>query len=429
MAHAVPAGPGAPPHDHAASPARTRVDVLDALRGTAILGILLYNVADFTGYEFITDAQRASLPASGVDGPVGFAREWLVQGKFYSLFSLLFGIGLGLQLGQAPSLDTRRRIRRRLLILLAIGLAHSVLIWFGDILVTYAVLGLVALAACHSRQAPTLARWGLALLVSPIVLYGALLALVLALPAPSTPPGADEALPPAIAAAFAAMPGGSYLEVVTGNAVLSAAGWGRRLLIMALPRILGMFLIGLWVVRSGWLARIGRPGPAEHAVLARLARMGLLIGLPLAAAGAWLGGSGAPRMPTLQGWLEITVEAVATPLLAVAYAAVLVRWHAAAPSRLAPAAAVGRMALTNYLMHSILGVALFYGIGLGLWGTVALAPSMAGAVGLVGLQALVSTWWLRRAYFGPVEWLWRQGTYGQRLPLLRGRSPQALAVD
>jgi uncharacterized protein len=134
-------------------------------------------------------------------------------------------------------------------------------------------------------------------------------------------------------------------------------------------------------------------------------------------------------MPTLQGWLEITVEAVATPLLAVAYAAVLVRWHAAAPSRLAPAAAVGRMALTNYLMHSILGVALFYGIGLGWWGTVALAPSMAGAVGLVGLQALVSTWWLRRAYFGPVEWLWRQGTYGQRLPLLRGRSPQALAVD
>lgn len=396
---------------------RMRVDVLDVLRGAAIFGILLYNAADFTGYEFITDAQRAALPRAGLDGIAAFAREWLVQGKFYSLFSLLFGVGLALQLPQDADAATRRRIRRRLAILLVIGTAHGVGLWFGDILQTYAVLGFVLLL-WHARPAPSLRRWALALLAAPIVIYGVLLAVNLLSSSPPAPGAVEaDAIPPFIARAFDAMPHGSYVDVVRGNAVITAMNWVRRLMIMALPRILGMFLLGMWLVRSGWLARLARPGADGIAVLGRVVVWGLSIGLPLAWVGAWLGASSAPRVPTPGGWLEIVVESVATPALCLAYAALLVRAHAAAPAVSAPVAAVGRMALSNYLAHSVVGVALFYGIGLGYWGQIALVPTLLAACVLYAVQMAASVWWLRRARYGPAEWIWRQGTYGRRLPL------------
>jgi uncharacterized protein len=159
--------------------------------------------------------------------------------------------------------------------------------------------------------------------------------------------------------------------------------------------------------------------PPAHETLARVWRVGLAIGLPLAAMGAWLGDSGAPRLPTPIGWLEVTIEAVATPALALAYAAGLVRLQGALPWLAARLAVVGRMALTSYLTHSIVGVALGYGIGLGLWGKVALAPSLLAAAAFYVFQAWLSGWWLRRAAFGPAEWVWRQATYGRRLPLFR----------
>lgn len=406
MADALPVG------------SRMRVDVLDVLRGAAIFGILLYNAADFTGYEFISDAERAALPWAGADGLAAFAREWLVQGKFYSLFSLLFGVGLALQLPQGADADTRRRIRRRLTLLLLIGTAHGVGLWFGDILQTYAVLGFV-LVLWHARPAGNVYRWALTLLAAPIVVYGVLLAVTLLLASPPPAPATDEAggMPPFIARAFDAMPHGSYVDVVRGNAVISAMNWVRRLMIMALPRILGMFLLGMWLVRSGWLTRLARPGPEERAMLTRVAVWGLVVGLPLAWLGAWLGNSSGPRAPSPGGWLEISVESVATPALCLAYAALLLRAHAAMPALFVPVAAVGRMALSNYLAHSVIGVSLFYGIGLGYWGRIALVPTLLAACLLYAGQMAASLWWLRRARYGPAEWLWRQGTYGRRLPL------------
>lgn len=402
--------------------ARTRVEVLDALRGVAIFGILLYNIADFTGYEFIAPLEQAALPASGLDHAAAFAREWLVQGKFYSLFSLLFGIGIALQLGPSPTPDVARRVRRRLTILLLIGTLHGIGWWFGDILQTYAVLGF-ALLLFRARAPESLGRWAVGFLLAPVALYGTLLAVALVvMPAPA--PAASGSLPPVVRAAFDAMPHGSYLQVVHGNAVITAIGWVRRLVIMALPRIFGMFLLGMWLVRSGWLARLSRPGPAEHAMLSRVITSGLLVGVPLAALGAWLGDSGAPRVPTMSGWLEMTAESIATPGLALAYASLLVRCHASAPALFAPIAAVGRMALTNYLMHSLVGVLIFYGFGLGYWGTVALVPSLVAATMFYAGQMAFSRWWLQRARYGPIEWIWRQGTYGRRLPLFWGAAVQ-----
>ena len=414
----VPAGLAPAPAVTPAAPARARVDELDVLRGAAILGILLYNVADFTGYEFIGPAERQALPFSGLDSAAAFVREWLVQGKFYSLFSLLFGVGIALQLGADATPEATRRVRRRLVVLLAIGTAHGLLLWFGDILQTYALLGF-GLLWFRAATSGHLRRWAVALLAAPVALYGAMLLVVVAIGAGDGSSAGQGGLPAPLAAALAAFEHGSYREVVAGNFAFTVAGWLRRLVIMSLPRIFGMFVLGLWVVRSGWLARIHTGTPAANDALSRTWRIGLAVGLPLAAAGAWLGDSGAPRLPTPLGWLEMTVETLGTPALALAYAAGIVRLHRAAPWLAARLAAVGRMALTSYLTHSIVGIALGYGIGLGLWGRVALVPSLLAATVFYVCQAWASAWWLRHAAFGPAEWVWRQATYGRRLALFR----------
>ena len=166
------------------TPPGDRIPALDVLRGVAVAGILFANVLVFFGLVFLPAERAAALPTAEADGVVRFLERVLVEGKFYSIFSLLFGIGFGLQLvrgGQA----TLPRFRRRLRILLAIGALHAFLIWSGDILMLYALLGFTMpwFARKSDRE---LLRWALILLAIPTALYVvALGAWVLA--APGTP--------------------------------------------------------------------------------------------------------------------------------------------------------------------------------------------------------------------------------------------------
>jgi uncharacterized protein len=113
------------------------------------------------------------------------------------------------------------------------------------------------------------------------------------------------------------------------------------------------------------------------------------------------------------------VEAVAVPSLALGYAAAICLIFQRRPRLLRSFGPMGRMALSNYLLHSICGVAVFYGIGLGLWGRASVGVLIAAATAVVAVQMAVSRWWLSRAAFGPAEWLWRMMTYGRRVPLMR----------
>jgi len=401
--------------DRAVGPVATteRIDVLDVLRGAAVYGILLYNIGSLSGYDFISPDQRSRLGPPGADQRLAFLLEFLVQGKFYCLFSFLFGVGFSvfIQRAQARGGEAVRLFKRRLLGLLLIGLVHSILIWMGDILTAYAVLGF-ALIPFVRRDDRSVLRWSVAMFAAPVPLYLVMLGLATFVPQPKTAGG--DALPPILARAVDGFVLGSYLDVVRGNVVFTIANVLRRLLLMFFPRVFGMFLLGFYAGRRGLFADLDANGTLIRWTFCG----GLLLGLPLAFAGAWLGDSGSPRPPTLLGLVEVIVESIGTPLLSLAYAAGICllyqRWRAV--RSLAPA---GRMALSNYLFQSIAGVALFYGIGFGLFGRVGLSLVVFGATVFFGLQIVFSRWWLEQAAFGPAEWIWRQFTYRQRFALWR----------
>src|SRR5438034_8335407 len=150
------------------SPTTERIQVLDVLRGVAVGGILLANVLVFFGLFIIPPDRAAALPTARLDTVVSFVEKVFVDGKFYSLFSLLFGIGFGLQIARGG--DATVRFRRRLRILLAIGAIHAFLIWAGDILMLYALLGF-SLPWFARKTDRELLRWTVILLAIPTALY------------------------------------------------------------------------------------------------------------------------------------------------------------------------------------------------------------------------------------------------------------------
>lgn len=391
--------------------ARERVAVLDGIRGVAVLGILLINIDALSGYAFTPQSTHTILRNETADEVTWFLLATLVEAKFYSLFSFLFGVGFAVfvQRASARGADAAGLFKRRLLGLLLIGLIHTLLIWFGDILVTYALLGFV-LVPFLRRGDRSVLRWALAMLVAPIVLYAILVAMAGQPVQPSTDSGGE--LPPILATATLSFSTGNYVQILAGNLVFTVANLVRRLLLMFFPRVIGMFLLGFYAGRNNVFGRLDEYG--------RLARNTLLIGfgmgLPLALA-AYALGDHALGPPTTLGLLETVIKSIGVPLLALGYAAGLWLLFSRAPQLMAPLVPVGRMALSNYLMHSVAGVLIFYGVGFGLFGRLSLTAAVVGALAFFVLQMFLSRWWLRRARFGPAEWLWRMFTYRRRIPL------------
>ena len=393
-----------------------RMDVLDVIRGVAVFGILVVNVYAFSGYGFISAAQKAALPASGFDEMSDVLVGLLAEGKFYCLFSFLFGVGFSvfIQRASARGSDAIGLFKRRLLGPLLIGLAHTLFIWFGDILVTYAVLGF-ALIPFVRRDDRVVLRWAAIMLLAPIALY----ALLMALASVGPPPPAQSAgtgLPPILATAIDGIAGGNYLDLLRGNVIFTIANMVRRLLLMFFPRVLGMFLLGFYAGRAGIFARLD----AHAALLRRVCVIGLAAGLPLSLVGTELS-SDVPGPPDLRGLIETILQSISSPALALAYTAGLCLLFRRAPRAMLALAPAGRMALTNYLAQSVAGVLIFYGIGFRLFGTVSLTRALAGCLVFFVAQTIASRAWLSIAMFGPAEWLWRTFTYGKRFPLLKAR--------
>jgi uncharacterized protein len=395
----------------ALGPVSQRVVLLDVLRGCAILGILLANITGFSGYAFLSPQQDASLWASCADGEISQAMTALIEGKFYSLFSLLFGIGFAVILERCEQRGANpvRILSRRYFGLLAIGLIHSILIWYGDILVLYALLGLLLLAFRRLRVRALL-WWAIGLLLSPIPLYALGLAL--------QPATSDSGGPPhALIESLNAFRSGGYVEIVSGNLTLSTFNWLRRLILMFYPRVFGMFLLGVALGRMRILQN-----PEQHtARILALSRWGVLVGLPASVIYATLDQQAGMLPLTGHGLIRTIFDSVGTPLLCLAYVAWITqlsqKWRWQRP--LVWFAPVGRMALSNYLMQSVCGALLFYGIGGGLFMRVSLAASLGIALAIFALQALLSRLWLSYFNFGPVEWVWRQLTYARRVALWR----------
>jgi uncharacterized protein len=380
-----------------------RIEILDGLRGLALFGILLANILVWSGWVLMTDGQRLDLAGADIVTWQYRFHHLLIDGKFYTVFSLLFGAGFALQLARlsARGADGLRIYRRRVLILLGMGLIHSWLIWDGDILTLYALLGLVLPAFCRWSNRRLLVLAALLIFVIPPLgigvfallgwepeqaLYTMSFAMAQAMGANTAP---DQAI------AWVSRP--DFMGWFSWTFSGTPFSWAMRLETWRIPKVLGIMLIGMVVGRalaSGTLLN-------NRALLAKVLLGGLAIGLPVNTIYAARPALGQADWPSLVG----------TVPLALAYAAgfVLV-WKSAHPvlRHLVP---VGRMALTNYLLHSVIGVVLFYGIGFGLVGKLTPPAIYAVAVTIFVAQVLFSRWWLDHHEQGPMERLWRKLTY------------------
>ena len=390
-------------------PVRERIPALDVLRGVAVAGILFANVLVFFGLVFLSPERTAALPTASADRVVRFLERVLVEGKFYSIFSLLFGIGFGLQLVRGGE-GALPLFRRRLRILLAIGAVHAFLIWSGDILMLYALLGFTMpwFARKSDRE---LLRWVVILLAIPTALYAVGLG-VWMLAGPAGAPAATGAMPAGLLAIFEAVGTGGVEDAFLGNLIMVAGRWADLIATVRLPKVLGMFVLGLWTVRIGLAV-----SPSSHRpLLVKWSLLGLAVGLPANLVAAWAAERWAYLPPSGGALLGVAMQAVGFPMLALGYAATIglrvVDGHRLIRFLATP---LGRMALTNYLMHSVICVVLSYGFGFGLWWRTGASTAVAIAAAIVVIQIPLSAWWLSRYRFGPVEWLWRRLTYGRPL--------------
>jgi uncharacterized protein len=379
--------------------ASERAIALDALRGVALFGVLAVNL--LTQFRVSLFQQFLPPPANAAAGSradhvvarvlaVGF--EW----KAFTLFSLLFGIGLAAQHERLPGrgVSFGRYAARRLAFLLVLGLVHLFLVWNGDVLTLYAVVGTLA--------APLLGlstRALLGLAAAFFVMH------MLPLPFP-TPFASFEALQLHVAEANRVYASGTFAETVAFR--IREVRPIAALLLWTVPRTLCLFFLGA----SAWRAGLFR---GERRTLSRVVA---IVGIGVGGALSWALIAKAVDFGT---WRDV-VSNGCSMLLGVGYgAAVVVAFERPATSRLRAAlsvmAPVGRMALTSYLTQSIVLEALFYGWGLGLYGRLGEASAAAIAVAIFVAQIAVSALWLRRHRFGPVEWLWRSFTYGARQPM------------
>ena len=191
--------------------------------------------------------------------------------------------------------------------------------------------------------------------------------------------------------------------------------WVDLFVTMRFPKVLGMFVLGLWAVRRGLAL-----DPAAHrATLVRWRLLGWSIGLPANVIGTWAFSHWPYLPPSIGGVLGVASQAIGFPLLAIGYTSTIVLLVVDGRLLVSVFAPVGKMALTNYLTHSIVCVVLSYGFGFGLWWRIGNSIALAIALAIIAVQIPLSAWWLARYQYGPMEWIWRRLTYRQPLTMRR----------
>jgi len=392
--------------------ARERMDVIDILRGFTIFGILLVNMPLYGWPNWgPLRAMRTQLPG----GPPDEAASWLLwllaEDKFYPLLSFLFGVGFSIQLARSDSRagNFLSIYRRRLLALLLIGLVHGLVLWSGDILVRYALIGFLLLPFRECRP-KTILVFAVIFVFIPIVLlplqqdlnHRFFTHIV----------GSDVDYKALWNESLLAYRQGAFTEISLQR--VRGIAWALSWPISWL-QILGLFLIGLYAGRKRFFQDLQVHLP--------VVRKGFWCALPFGVGGMFVR-AGLVKFPNLLGpYLAVTGEEVIDTIgyLAVSsvYAAsiILLTQRVERKSWLQPLAAVGRMALSNYLFQSLVCTTLFYSYGVGLFGKVGPAAGLCLTVPIYACQTLLSVVWLRYFRFGPIEWIWRSLTYGKLQPM------------
>ncbi|GAA0836195.1 DUF418 domain-containing protein [Streptosporangium amethystogenes subsp. fukuiense] len=379
-----------------------RIAAVDALRGFALLGIVVVNITYLaSGYRM------AGLATPSFSAPLDWEVRWVVslffENKFYLLFAFLFGYSFTLQLDSAHASATAfvPRFLRRLGGLFLLGLAHGILLFPGDILATYAVVGLVLLAV--RRITPRTAMVSAVALTVALAVGMLLLALLATL-------GTDASRAVSENAAQAAMSDralhGSASMIINEHLHKLARIFVLRVFFQG-PTVLAACLVGLALGKMRLLGDLS----GHTATLRRLQWAGFTVGLAGAVVythATWSGGGHAYHM------VGQSVNLVTAPLLAAAYAATLLRLLPAAPRLAGALVPPGRVALTNYLGQSLISSLIFTGYGMSLVDQLSPFSVVSIGIAIFTVQAVWSRWWLSRHRYGPVEWLLRWFTNWRR---------------
>jgi uncharacterized membrane protein YeiB len=471
-----------------------RINALDILRGFALIGILLMNIEWFG--RPISDLGGFNLELSGLDHAVGWLIRCFVEGKFYKLFALLFGMGFAVMLTQAMRKDRpfAAWFTRRMLVLFVFGILHMFLVWQGDILHDYAFAGLLMLGFIFLLRTKRFEKYNNPNSILKIALWWLTVPILLAslmgigfgvfldrqsvieqwqedqeirvlvsqleikaveikeIPTLESSALSEEPVKVSSDEEFdtpltkeepdnfadsedteptlqeqakeifdeeqeqvqnvvdelAGLKDGSYWQATVFRTTASME-WLLFTPLFALIVLLPIFLLGYWLVISGAI----KDHTKHPKLFGYMARIGIGVGLPVTVGSLVIIGHPAVEhiMP-----IKVVAEVLFTLgqfFMAAGYLGLLIRlldspkWY----NVLAKLAPMGRMALTNYIMHSVILTSLFYGYAGGMYGEISRAPQMLVVMAIFAIQIPFSSWWLQRYQFGPLEWLWRSLTY------------------
>jgi uncharacterized protein len=389
-----------------------RIGVIDAVRGFAILGILFANIQSWSGYKFIPLETIEQLPYFDLDSLFNTLQLWVIDGKFYAMFSMLFGVGFGLQYSKYEADEARflPTYRRRQLFLLLFGVIHA-LIWSGDILVLYALLAFVMI---ELRRVPNPWLLPLALGLLAFFLVPQAIHLLLYGPVEAAPALAHKTYPDVspqeIVAAFGS---GGLAEAFSMNLHNLYWRWLDFIPNGRISRVLGIFMLGYYLARTGYFS--GRASSWK------LLGIYLIMGLVMTRAAIALDGELTEWASDWRDWFAKSLAVASQGFLAMFYTSVLAILYNSSLLNpvLYPLTLVGRMAFTSYLSQTLIGILIFYGIGFGYFGQLGLAQLWALALIIYAFQVLLASLWLRYFRQGPVEWVWRCLTAGKYSPNLR----------
>ncbi len=395
-----------------------RIISLDIIRGFAIFGIFLVNMPAFHSPDLINQVYGMPHQFSTLDQYIRLFFDLFVQGKFYTIFSFLFGLGFYIFMSRAEQKGQKvfQLFSRRLIVLLIFGALHLTLLWYGDILHTYAIAGFLLMLFYKLRN-KTIIIWAFSLMV----LYYSLIASQLLLPATSLEQSArisQQIGTEKVAEAINIYQNASYVEWLSYrmdnevSIVLTNAPF-------VIPTVLAMFLFGLYAGRRGVFQQV-----SHHIkfiknvwIVSLILSIPLMVMLLLTELNIFQWGP----YQSIVSQLFVYLSGTTLCFFYISSIVLLLRkesWRRI----LRPFSYVGQMALTNYILQTVISVSIF--VGLDLFGEVSLAFGLLLCLIVFPLQIVFSYFWLKRFRFGPLEWLWRSFTYLQTMKLTHTTATQ-----
>jgi len=397
-----------------------RIHFLDVLRGIAILCIFMANIIYFSGLFFFSESYQDPAFFFQSDIILGFLSFMFIDGKFYSIFSLLFGIGCFIQYHKLKHQNKPFApfFGRRMFWLLVFGLIHLIGFWLGDILTLYAILGFTIIPFINVSGKKLLIL-AIILILLPILNWLIISYFGINYPdilhQKSIASWKSYGYPQVewqgkfwndIEFELTNKNWSDFFKMNLGNS------WLRLAMILEEGRIFkvfGIFLIGLWAGRKILNENILQ----NVKLLKKITLYSLLLGLPMSGWRAYLVFGG--EQSQINSFLNTLSYALGTVPTALGYAALIALFFRKKPKVLMWLAPAGKMAFTNYILQTVFGIMFFYGIGFGWAGKFGFTMITLIAIGYFLLQVIWSTLWLNYFKYGPLEWLWRQLTYGKFL--------------